>query len=232
LNKLAFFTVIFFYSISGFSQTNSDYSVIFGKHYKEAETFIRDNPNLPDTLKKYDFDTRFSISLIFPELIRYSNLKDVIETSNLKVLYIQFGNEYSDFSIGRFQMKPSFIEALEKDYNRMYFKGEKLFGLPWFDINNTSECRSERVKRMSDEKWQMKYLMLFIAVTNQNFHYIVWNDDIERLKFYSSAYNSGYSNSEEEIRTKIGRKFYKIGLFDSESYSYSDISVYYFINAK
>lgn len=232
MNKFTIFLFIICFSKFGLTQTNSDYSAIFGSHYKEAECFIRDNPNLIDTLKKYNFDPRFSLSIIFPELIRYSKLKDVIETSNLKVLYIQFGNQYSDFSIGRFQMKPSFVELLEKDYNRMYFKGKKLFHLRWFDINNTTECRSERVKRMSDEKWQMKYLMLFIAVTNQNFQNVVWNDDIERLKFYSSAYNSGYSNSEEEIRAKIGKKFYKIGLFDSESYSYSDISAYYFLNSK
>lgn len=45
--------------------------------------------------------------------MRYNALKDDIESESLKVLYVQFGKTYADFSIGVFQMKPSFAEGVE-----------------------------------------------------------------------------------------------------------------------
>ena len=71
-----------------------------------------------DTFVKYQLNPYFVLAIVFPELIRYSKLQDVIESNDLKVLYVQFGDTYSNFSIGRFQMKPSFCEQLEKDYNK------------------------------------------------------------------------------------------------------------------
>jgi hypothetical protein len=58
-----------------------------------------------------------------------------------------------------------------------------------------------------------------------------WGNKIEKLRFYSTAYNSGYKNSETEIYTKMDKKFYKIGLLESETYRFSDICVYYYINS-
>ena len=52
-------------------------------------------------------------AILFPELIRYSVYKDFFETQALELLYIDYGKKTADFSIGRFQMKPSFAEAVE-----------------------------------------------------------------------------------------------------------------------
>ena len=49
-------------------------------------------------------------AIFFPELIRYSFIRDLLETTALEYLYIENGKNYADFSIGRMQMKPSFIE--------------------------------------------------------------------------------------------------------------------------
>jgi hypothetical protein len=227
--SIVFLTILIFKT--GLAQTgHSDYSVVFKEHYFDALDFLKDNPNLFDTLEKYNFNPRFAISIIFPELMRYSNLRDVIETSNLKVLYIQFGKLYADFSIGRFQMKPSFIEKLEKDYNVfLYLNKEKKFLIPWFDINDINNVRSKRVVRMSDMNWQIKYLMLFIFIMDHRFKDKDWKNDIEKLKFYSTAYNYGYINTVDKIMEVSEKNFFKIGLLDTDTYNYSDIAIYYYM---
>lgn len=54
------------------------------------------------------------IAIAFPEVIRFNSFSDLIETSSNRILYINGGKMASDFSIGYFQMKPSFVEDLEK----------------------------------------------------------------------------------------------------------------------
>ncbi len=54
-----------------------------------------------------------AISIVLPELIRWNALQDIMETTALELLYVEKGKDGADFSIGYFQMKPSFIENLE-----------------------------------------------------------------------------------------------------------------------
>lgn len=54
-------------------------------------------------------------AIVFPEIMRYNGLKDGIETESLRTLYVQFGEDYADFSIGLFQMKPCFAQQLLPD---------------------------------------------------------------------------------------------------------------------
>jgi hypothetical protein len=39
----------------------------------------------------------FMQSIVFPEVRRYNNLKDGIQTESLRALYVQFGKEYANF---------------------------------------------------------------------------------------------------------------------------------------
>ena len=53
------------------------------------------------------------LPIVFPELIRYSLFRDYLETTMLERLYVKEGTSGADFSIGHFQMKPSFAEKIE-----------------------------------------------------------------------------------------------------------------------
>ena len=59
-------------------------------------------------------DNRTALSIVFPEVIRFNSFSDFIETKTLEWVYVDYGAEKADFSIGLFQMKPSFIEKLEE----------------------------------------------------------------------------------------------------------------------
>ena len=76
---------------------------------------------------KYDVSYPMAIAVVFPEIVRYSAIRDKIEITLLKALYINLGEDYADFSIGQFQMKPSFAEALHKKAPMLKGRLRKLF---------------------------------------------------------------------------------------------------------
>ena len=67
---------------------------------------------------EFGIRTELAVAVVFPELVRYSALMDFMETTAVKALYQQKGVKGADFSIGRFQMKPSFVEDLERQWMR------------------------------------------------------------------------------------------------------------------
>jgi hypothetical protein len=211
-------------SLSG----KSYYRQIFQEHYDDALQFISNNRWMADSLKVNSVDPNFALAIIFPELIRYSSIQDKMEMSGLLTLYVQYGEKYANFSVGRFQMKPTFAEQLEKDANNI--KSQKGNA---FNQTNTSEVRMERVKRLDDIYWQVKYLALFIKVMNSKYRQISWNSEEEKLKFYATAYNSGYSLCEEIINKRIGSDMFYTGIVKGNScYNYADIAADYYSGAR
>ena len=59
----------------------------------------------------------FIYSIVAPEITQYSFIRNTLESYTLNVLYVQYGRAYADYSIGFFQMKPSFIEEHGKTYS-------------------------------------------------------------------------------------------------------------------
>jgi hypothetical protein len=54
----------------------------------------------------------------------------------------------------------------------------------------------------------------------------------ERIRFLATAYNTGFWKSEDEICQMEDRKYYSTRLISKEYYSYSDISLYWFLNSQ
>ncbi|MHC1705390.1 MAG: hypothetical protein AB9846_15900 [Tenuifilaceae bacterium] len=212
-------------SFGAFSQNVYDYQSIFGEKYNDALTYIQKNRWISDSIARFGIDTNLAISIVFPELIRFSALRDKIETYSLEVLYVQYGSKYADFSIGRFQMKPSFAERLEKDWNNYLnisiFKEKHL---PPFDTTNIQKNRILRLERLKNRYWQVKYLVMFIKLNEGKI-----SDQEEELNFLASAYNVGYWNDLNVIHNKGKSKYYHLGLIKpSICYNYADISLFYY----
>ena len=81
---------------------------------------------------EFGIRTELAVAVVFPELVRYSALMDFMETTAVKALYQQKGVKGADFSIGRFQMKPSFVEDLERQWMRTEWRHE--YGI-YFDLS-------------------------------------------------------------------------------------------------
>lgn len=176
--------------------------------------------------EKFDINYSFAAAIVFPELVRYSALLDKIEISLLKTLYINLGEDYADFSIGPFQMKPSFAEQIHENSN--FLKERKIRSLfrTKSSFNDIKQYRRSIVADLEYVRRELNYLIAFIKICDVRYQ-IVWENETEKLQFYSTAYNCGLNKDYDYIEAMMDKKFFTTKLFKSETYSYSDISVFW-----
>jgi hypothetical protein len=207
-----------------------DYARIFGAQYEAAVQFLKANPWVPGSLGLGPSESRLALAVVFPEVLRFSALEDLIQVRALKVLYVQYGKKYADFSVGRFQMKPAFAEQIERDAQRLLTAEERSAAdVSAFPAADSVEARRDRVLRLDDFKWQVRYLGLFIRIMDIKHAATAFGDDRERLRFYATAYNAGYTRSEKAIRRLMPAKSFHTSLFDSETkYCYADVALFFF----
>lgn len=214
---------------SAFPQSGPDYKDVFGKDWEAALSFAAANESWMKTAcEKQNIPYLFAIAIVFPELVRYSALRDKIEISLLKTLYINLGEEYADFSVGPFQIKPSFAGAVYMELRKPeYRKSRNLIKIK-IPSGDVKSFRSAIVADLENARSEFNYLLAFIKICN-TIYGREWKDEYEKLKFYATAYNCGI-NSIEFIETMSGRKYFTTHLIRTEAYSYSDISLYWYKN--
>ncbi len=175
---------------------------------------------------KAGVSARFLFALVAPEISQFGYLSDRAQTYILKVMYVQRGKAYADFSIGRFQMKPSFIERLEQ-----CLRAEStlctLFPEVLFTAESERAKRAERIKRLESMEWQLVYLALFCRVVQQRFEHIVFADETEKLQFYANAYNVGFHLNASRLQQTQGAYFPHLS---RQKYRYADISLWFYQN--
>lgn len=137
--------------------------------------------------------------IVYPEIIRYSLFKDRIESTSVKTLYTRGGRDACNFSIGRFQMKPSFAEDLEKRWMRSGLA--RKYNM-FFDTKENETARKIRVTRLEDEEWQCIYLAIFIKMLYLDYGSLNKDGEVvqegietlpqkEQIRLASTAYNRG-----------------------------------------
>ena len=202
---------------------------------KEIENALRIQGDISSLFKSrvglWGGDYDICSSIIFPELIRFSVVRDKMESLILMTFYKLHGTKFSDYSIGLFQMKPSFIEALEVelqeygDLRKFSFIWEYPKGL------NPREVREMRIERMLNLTWQIDYLICFIKLLDEihgaNEQFLILQNKKERIAFYASSYNSGYWYDLNKIKQYQNIKLYPHGKnWYDKQYNYSDVSIY------
>lgn len=226
--RLNVFIIILYFGLISFSQ-QTDYKKIFGTDWVKAEAFVSENENWMKQLSgKYDVEYSEAIAVVFPELVRYSALRDKMEITLLKALYVNLGEDYANFSIGQFQMKPSFAESLHKKVpllkgrlrNRMLEKTAN---------KDLREYRSDIVKDLEDPESQFLYIIAFLKIC-ESVYDLKTIDETRKIKFLATAYNYSFLKSFGEVEKMSDKSFFHTKPVKSESYSYADISAYWFNN--
>ncbi|MDQ1164853.1 hypothetical protein [Flavobacterium sp. SORGH_AS_0622] len=164
------------------------------------------------------------LAIAFPEIIRYNSFSDYIETSSNRILYINKGKKVSDFSIGYFQMKPSFIEDLEnyvihntnlEDCNMILIKKK-----------TEKEIRKERIDRLESFQWQIRYLKVFWHVAELKFKNLNFKNKQEKIRFFATAYNYGFTKPENEIENYQAIKAFPYGeRINTIKFKFADFSL-------
>lgn len=216
------------------AENQPGYNIIFGYDYHCAEVILEKNQWMHDTLENNGFEPDFALAVIFPELVRYSAISDYVETKALEVLYVQYGPEYADFSVGLFQMKPSFAEQIEEDIYRFgLLKDYPSLSVLHPRINDNPHLRKERITRLKDEYFQLKYLEAFLLIMQKRYPGILNKPVEDQLVFYATAYNSGYRKGEKQILKESSRSYFYTGLTEPEKkFCYAHIAVDYFQSQK
>jgi hypothetical protein len=227
LNKyflLSFLTLIF---NSGWSQS-INYQEVFGDDWKKAQAFERDNRSwMEPILIKNHISYQLAIAIVFPELVRYSALRDKMEITLLKTLYVNLGEDYANFSIGQFQMKPSFAEKIREQSPSVagYRSGISFKSRSAYD--DIKDFRKQIVTDLEDPKIQFNYLIVFIKLCEKKYK-TNRKDEVARLKFLATAYNYGLDKSAPQIESMIDKKFFNTRLFKTENYCYQDVALYWY----
>lgn len=207
-----------------------DYKLVFMSDYDEAIEFMESNEDIFETIcGKFDNDPTVISSIVFPETIRYSMIRDYLETTSLDLVYVNTG--LADFSIGNFQIKPSFAEKIEfhAEQNLSILEPEIC---KWFSYNTElkgHEIRKERMNRLKSPSSQLYYINFFYSYLQSLFPELQSEDTEYLIRFASTAYNYDFEGSKERIIENMDGKFFPWGVNnEKEKFNYADISWYYF----
>jgi hypothetical protein len=227
--KLILIAVVF---VSFTTPVTNDYKKDFGNDYTHATQWLKLNSvGFEQASRTFNIPARNLKAIVFPELIRYNNVYDAIEINSLKYLYVSEGKDYADFSVGHFQMKPSFAEMIEQDANQ--YLDNAFLQLSGFDklknLTDNEDNRTERIARITSTQQQLIYLCAFYKICDVTFADKSFAAVNDKIKFYATCYNAGYRRSYENILTVQAKKFFHTGnFFTTANYNYADISNYYF----
>lgn len=200
----------------------TDYREVFGSDYTWAVEWLNNKGSVID-----EYASAFNIpanelkAIVFPELIRYNGFINILEVESLKFLYVTEGKDYADFSVGYFQMKPSFAEMIEADgiatLPRKYSM-EAGWAAPEADERTV---RKQRVQRLSNTRQQLIYLCAFYKLCEKRFRKIKFASAEDRIRLFSTCYNAGYKHSYKtllQFQTRL----------DFMNYNYSAVCVNYY----
>lgn len=191
--KKLLFLLLLIIQFKGWSQN------VFFDEYPEAKQEVLDYYGLQSALHNCEScDPDFVFSIVAPEVAMYNGYFDGIETTTAEIFYTSFGKEYGNFSLGLFQMKPSFIEELELDYPLHCITCIYKDSIVYDESLTESEIRAERVERLKYPNWQQTYLLVFNEIMDQLYGQ-EFEDVNDKLSFYASAYNYGYQSPKSEI---------------------------------
>ena len=224
--------LIAFVFVSFTTPVTNDYKKDFGNDYTHTVQWLKLNSTgFEQAAKLFSIPAHNLKAIVFPELIRYNTVYDAIEINSLKYLYVSEGKDYADFSVGNFQMKPSFAEMIEADANQ--YLDEKMLRLSGFDklkdIGDNEDSRKERIARITTVQQQLLYLCAFYKICEVKFADKVFISANDKIKFYATCYNAGYSHSYESVIAAQSKNYFHTGkFFTTANYNYADISSYFF----
>ncbi len=202
-----------------------DYSEIFGNDWQKALEFVEDNNSwIKPALRKNGITYAEAVAVVFPELIRYSALRDKMEITLLKTLYRNLGDDYADFSVGLFQIKPSFAERVIGE-SRGTRTGRLFTTRDQFP--NDYQFRAYIISELEDPVKEFNFVIVFLKICDKKFN-ISGEDVASKIKLLATAYNTGFWKSEEEIRKMSEKKFFNTKLIKTENYPYADVSLFWY----
>lgn len=212
-------------SATAFSDIRDD----FGDDWTAAEQFVREHHGeWEKTFDMFGIDSRLAEAVVFPELVRYSIWQDKMETAVNTALYIRGGHEKANFSIGRFQMRPSFAENVEREWNASPLATEYAFSFITF---NNADARRSRINRMTTTEGQVRYLAIYLRLQYLRHPWLRKKSRRQQVRYLATAYNSLYTYTSSQVRQKMKERNYHTDMIRTRftsMYCYADVAWHFY----
>lgn len=171
------------------AQTASDFRREHLDGWQQAVDYARSESSAwQEIWRGFEVDSLLAEAVVFPEMVRYSKLQDYAETAAVRVRYAAFGSKDCNYSIGRFQMKPSFVEKLEKRWMKSPMAEQYE---ATFDTTESREARLARIDRMEQDLWQCVYLSMFIRLLYTDYPSLANRSKEQQVRLVATAFNRG-----------------------------------------
>ena len=195
---------------------STNYPKVFGDDWTSAAQFVNEHHAAWKPLfEEFGVDAHLAEAIIFPELIRYSKWQDEIETAAVNGLYVLQGTNGANFSIGRFQMKPSFAEEVEAAFN----------------LQDGVEARRSRIRRLDTMEGQCRYLAIFIRLQFLQHPQLQALQLVDQVGMLATIYNRSFSTTWEQVcQLRHQKNFHTdiIATRHTKRYCYADIAQAFF----
>ncbi len=200
----------------------------FEEDILDGVNFLKENREIVSHINTTsNTNSKEALAIVFPELIRWSAFRNFLETKANELLYVQYGGGYANLSVGHFQMKPVFIEHLES----YVANHAELASFDYIVLKEKSltEMRRERMQRLNQLAWQLRYAHVYWLVATHKFKHRTFRSPQDRVRFFAIAYNHGFYRSEYEIEQRLHRKSFPFGVnYRGEQINYADISIEFY----
>ncbi len=202
------------------------YFEAYEKESQDALLFVRENKETIRILNNYlsQEDSRIAMCIVAPEISQYSKIADTAETFALYTLYVQ--GQVTNFSIGSFQMKPTFAINIENEVKKSSCLSNYRDLI--IDKNTDREIRYERVERLSSLKWQLKYLSAFIEIVKERTSKMIFKNQEEKLRYWATLYNAGIYTKESRILSLYEVEGFPS--FSTNSFNYAEVCIEFYRN--
>jgi hypothetical protein len=208
---------------------DNDFQKIFGTDYYDAIQYFRKNKLLIENqFQYYQVDKEIIVPVLFPERVRYSMVRDLLETIAVEQVYINYGEDYVDFSIGDFQLKPTFAAKVENYILNSVHLQKKYALLTKYEKTEHKEIRKERVKRLKQLKYQLIYISAFYDIVSAKFD-LSDKTKTGKIAFYATAFNYGFLSPRPEIEAQLNEPYFPYGSkYRGKQYAYSEVSIFFY----
>lgn len=203
----------------------ASYLTVYADSAREATDFFDANreviaaglaPLAPD-------DREVALAVVAPEVSRYSAVCDFVELRTLFVMYVSTGA--SDFSVGHFQMKPSFVEDLEQRVSRSATL-RKAYGdiLPEGDSERAR--RRWRLERLSTLEGELRYLCVFMTIAKSKTAGMKFGSEADRVRYIATLYNAGLGLTPDGVRRHLRERRFPKYL---KTHNYGDVAAEFYL---
>ena len=88
------------------------------------------------------------------------------------------------------------------------------------------EIRKERIKRLKDFKIQLRYILAYRMLCSDILSTVKFNTIEEKIRFYATAYNTGFDKDVNTIKQWMTKKAFPYGKkYKGNQMAFSDLSI-------